>query len=187
MPSSGPLQVIPPGLLGFFNLKSLGQNPSMLDDLVSPTIELREWYMQAQMIDYVNATGLTMTKTRTTISPVGFLTWDLVGGVVPGLVPDNEWWWVENYTIYAQVPAVAGEGCTWSCAYISPSGGAIQVYQTGLERGHSATAAQATRPSCFARQFWVPPGATLGLNLMANTSAGGITYQGAVRLARLRN
>lgn len=43
---SGPLQTLPQGMLGFFQLKNAGKNPTDMPEVLQPVLELRDWYFQ---------------------------------------------------------------------------------------------------------------------------------------------
>lgn len=45
---SGPIQTLPTGLLGFFQLKNVGKYPHDFLETLQGVFELRDWYLQAQ-------------------------------------------------------------------------------------------------------------------------------------------
>lgn len=66
MPSQ--INRVPPGLLSLLGIKALGQNPSVLNDTVQPTVDLIRWYLsiysQLETSDVaVGAVGIVISTT----------------------------------------------------------------------------------------------------------------------------
>jgi len=89
---SGPVQVIPPGLLGALQLKNAGQLPDLLMGTYQPVIELRDWLMQ------FNA------ESRTYTIAAGFIgdNYDVID-----TVPNDEWWMIHEASATAPSAALA--------------------------------------------------------------------------------
>jgi len=49
MPSRFNAGPLPPGLLGFLQLKNSGRLPDFFGDVLTPTMDLRDWYLQAEL------------------------------------------------------------------------------------------------------------------------------------------
>lgn len=58
---SGPINVPVPGLLGLLQLKTMGQNPSQLGDVVQPVLNIERYYLngQAQVFPFNTAPPIT--------------------------------------------------------------------------------------------------------------------------------
>jgi len=146
-----PIQLIPPGLLGFFDLKSEGKAPSEIPSLLQPILEMRKWYFvqTAQRMADVDATR--------------DLTDDLDGFVIPTsdpiIVPSGEWWYVHNLLGKATMPAVANEVIQFAMAWIEPENFLdYEVFEPSTSVPSSS--ATATRQYfAVAHDFWAPPGA----------------------------
>jgi len=178
-PPFGPLQVLPQGLLGFFNLKSMGANPAYMPDLVQPTLDLFEWYMETNSI---LISGMTNTATA-----VGFTGWAVpTAGVT---VPQSEWWWVSKYSIHSEVIAGASGDLTFRCAYANPTVPVIDYWPIGEPSLRfdpaAAIAAVDKQKICSAENFWLPPGSGLGFWVDDITGGTAIDLQGALRYSVL--
>lgn len=178
MSQFGPIQVIPPGLLSFFQLKSLGQNPDTIDSNLSPSLELRDWYMQARNVDWLNQVGAGSAPTRTLGDGVtqfrAFSPNDIQ-------VPSNEIWWIENFTVVAQLPN-ATDTAQFSCGYVRPIVGNQSPYVTGPVVGPMTGVAGKNRVlMAGSGGYWVPGGSSLGMVVMINETAGTILYAGYLR------
>lgn len=109
----GPLQTIPPGLLGMLQLKNLGQAPQTLDDSVIPGIDLTEWYMVQ------NRETLLGTRAPANNDQANF--WAMTTN--PLTVPDREFWYVWSAT--ASIGFAVGDYTTsLSCVALVPGAGA---------------------------------------------------------------
>lgn len=164
--SFGPIQVIPPGMLGYLGLKTSGENPHSLLGEYRPTIEMRDWLFnqQAQMFQVGFAAGsIGGNLAGTTVNT------DSISSV-PGtfVVPKGEWWWFHNATITIAPGAGATDfrGLTIGllCAI-----GASNAY-LNLESSSLVGTNQSWGLS--ARGFWAPPGASLAWTAsIANAAA----------------
>lgn len=177
---SAQIQVIPPGLLGFLNLKTLGANPFLLGDTYQPTIELRDWLLQADQRDFTQDVALASVA-------IGFGA-SLFNLYSPNsiVVPSNEYWWVENYTIQTGNLGAATERCQFQCAMYTPITGTVNIYLMGDPSPDITGAATVRRNATRCGGFFAPSGAALGIAQYIQETAGNITYTGFVRFTRLR-
>lgn len=163
---SGPIQVIPPGLLGFFQLKNMGRNPSDLVDSVQPSLEMFDWYMQARA-EYVglgNTGGVPNATTQfRALAPAVF-------------VPDGEFWYIVTATLISSV-LVAGDSYIACIAMRDPTSGFIHVprAQQGITMSDAIAGAN-TQGLCSAQDWFAPSGVEIGVFLSRNLTAATITY-----------
>lgn len=86
-----PLQKSPLGLLGAFDLKTLGSNPSAFGEVVTPVAEVLPFYTVTRRISYTSATtDADVFATQETIT-----------------VPDGKVWRLLSATAVLNVPAAA--------------------------------------------------------------------------------
>lgn len=173
---SGPVQVIPAGLLGFFQLKSLGRNPADLAEAYQPIVEMRDWLFVTQSVDFgpgplaaVTVLGGVQGGQRFTANPIQ--------------TPSNEWWYVHNYTIRSAA-LVAGDTSNIAPLLFTPITGVINTYLLTSNAGVALTGPNRTQ-GVSAQGFWMPPLSELGFLIYENTSAAGIAYTGTARITRL--
>lgn len=166
----GPVQVFPPGLLGFLQLKNSGKNPEFLSDIISPSLEYRDWLFTARQltVDPNSFIRGFLTANR------GFFSWTSPLGV-----PQDEAWWVRSYMIRTQV-VPAAESITyrpcWKAAFIGSNYGVGDVVGT----------ANAGEVECLGGEnFFLPPGAELGVWIKSCTSAAGIQLSVALEYVPL--
>ena len=93
------LNRVPAGLLSLFQIKEQGQNPNLLDDNVTPALEMENFYL--------TAIGLSLEIAQ----EAGVAFADLASNVATITIPDNEIWVVKalesNFTT-----TTAGTGLT---------------------------------------------------------------------------
>ena len=149
-----PIQIIPPGFLGFFNLKNEGKNPDELPSLLTPTIELRKWYL--------NATAQKMSATDATRSFAN----NLDGFAIPSAnvitVPDGEWWYVHNLLGYAVLPAAANEAVQFGMCWVEPNNFLDYEVFPPSSPLLTSSATVTRRFFSIAADFWAPPGSVFG-------------------------
>lgn len=171
------LQVIPPGLLGFFQLKSGGKNPSALGEDLSPVLECFRWYMQARLENSLQFIGFSAIA----VNVVGAFNFS------PNniLVPENEIWWVENFTVQSAALAAGEELMMVPMMLGPPQLGSISNYALGttafVANAGDRYSIPATPPGFFA-----PPGSSLGFFVNRIVTAGNITISGFARVARCK-
>jgi len=154
----GPIQQLPPGLLGFLQLKSQGQNPSLLADSYQPSIEMLDWLL------------LASNETLQVGFAAGTIGGNLASSTVNAVatVPNEEWWYVHRFSV-----GVAPVGAT----RISNVG----LIMTLSAAGAAANFSLASNPvigvadlvNVGAQGFFAPPGAILGW--IANITNAGAT------------
>lgn len=169
----GPVQLIAPGLLGFFQLKDQG-NPSVISDELSGSIELRDWYLIGEAEGFQSARTVTLSP-----GVAGFVSFAVPGPIV---VPANEFWFVQNFTVRAFTPlstdsAIIRPAMQWPAGTTN----VLTFAQQAARITGPGTAAVSV-----AENFWAPAGATLGIQQQEVLSATTLNAQGALLFTRLR-
>lgn len=163
MPIYGPIQGIPPGLLGLLQLKTVGRNPGTLDGNVSPGFELSDWYLRANQIQL----STTYTQLMAATAGGGYQVFTTPSALV---VPDGEWWYVNFY---------AARGGLAAADTVNQMRTAIQTNRVAPVRfgrfGGPNTLAGQGSLLCFDTDFWVPPGAEFGVHVANVVSPAGVT------------
>lgn len=168
MAENGPIQIFPPGLLGFLQLKNSGQNPSILDGTVQPSLEMLPWLFLGRA-DSLQV-GFAPASIGGNLSAATFRS-DAVSSA-PGTfnVPNSQWWYVH----YLDLGFTPGAGATaWSWPWIG-----FQM-DVGATAKNIAVATLGGIPNTSsnqpfqlsARDFFVPPGSALGFGINV-TNAG---------------
>lgn len=177
MPSfvSRPIQVIPPGLLGFLQLKSpAGRNPEELNGDVQPTLEMLEFYLNANR-EFLPTAQVSLGSGASGFT--GFTTNALI-------CPQDQWWYVHDYTV---VSAQVGAGDTildLRAAYRKVAGAAVQA----LCLSENGNTADAVNERCISRSypgFWVAPGEELCIYVSLTTLAAARVVFGDALVTRL--
>lgn len=162
----GPLQITPPGFLGFLNLKNEGKNPREIPEDLTPTIELRNWYL--------NATAQAMSATNATVSLLnnqdGFAL-PSAGNIV---VPSGEWWYVHSMLVWAVLPAAVTEFLAMSPAWVEPNNFIDFEVLSPPAPLLQGVAGATRRYFNTARDFWVPPGSALCWHVLTAETATSI-------------
>jgi len=174
---SGPLQVIPAGLLGFLQLKNAGQNPRDLVDSVQPTFDLWRHYLASY--------GEIWNQASTFIQagPVGAVGFGAFN-TLPIVVPTQQWWYVHSYNV--RVVVAAGDTYRYQCAYRTNQLSTAHVEIA--DSGNVVTADAATwDPNKTFRDFLVPPGTEFGIwaTLLTVSGANSGTFIPTLRFTRL--
>lgn len=147
----GPVQLVPPGLLGFLNLKSSGDNPHSILAEYRPAIEMRDWLLQARQED-INFTNNVLVT--------GNLGTRLFLNNAP-IVPQGEWWFVHNVAMFTGLlPAgdIIGGAIDWVVG--NPANYAVHIVGNQQTFTGAANRVALWRSD---RGFFMPPGAQLGL------------------------
>lgn len=149
--TTGPIQSPIFGFLGLLQLKNLGQNPRDLGNMVQPTMEMLQWYLQPQAIA-LSSQGTAAIGSGTT--------GQVISSAPNDRVPGREWWYVHN--VLATVSGLAA-GDTLGLAVCSIkdfiTGGIPTIHGDVFRQPVSGVT---TRPAAFARDFWLSPGTGLG-------------------------
>lgn len=167
---SGPIQPPPLGLLGLLQLKNVGRNPAFLQDEVSPSIEMFDFWIQGSLDTVGTFSAAPAAGTVTGFNP--FTTPSSL------TVPNEETWWVENFSCTFG----AGVGGTFTgirLAYQNFNGKTFVIGDQELN-----LAAQNTR-IMVARRFWLPPGSVLGWFHDSITVAAGAVATSGLQFARM--
>lgn len=172
---SRPIQVIPAGLLGFFNLKNNGQNPVELLEVVQPQLDMRDWYFQSAAED------LPIASIALPNGSPGFNAFT----TNPLLVPSDEWWYVLELTVRTGNLA-ATDASSFSGGYITPTTGVFHTYQVGSRTSVTGNAGAAFQGCANARGFFVPPDSALAVVIESLLTAATVTFSAHARVARLR-
>lgn len=91
-----PINRFPLGLLGFVDIKAMGENPRYLDGRVQSTMDLTKWYMAEARDRYLS----------TVMNPAA----PAVNWAAPN-IPSPQMWLLES--VWVDVTAVIGAGITW--------------------------------------------------------------------------
>jgi hypothetical protein len=181
LPSSlGPLQVIPPGLLGFFQLKSAGVLPSLLSYEVQPSLEMRDWYFQARQQDEISFFGAVPISNSLTTGSQGAQGFS--AGVTPQ-VPRGQYWYVTEAT--AGVTAFIAAADTIRVALMTFNALGGNTILRGPDYNDLITARTRSVQCRNDHPFWLGPGDTFGLMVYDILSVAGITFNLRLRFTPL--
>jgi hypothetical protein len=180
IPTIGPIQLVPPGLMGLLQLKSTGRLPGELSGAVRPSLELFTWYMASRVVDIPALPGSAgQPSVAIPTATQGFNAFT----TNPLIVPNGQWWWVESFTVQALI-GVAADTIGGVAPGWTPNLGAapVQRYMVGRPVDDVATA-QVIRTvwSYASAPFFAPPGAQFGCFNSRITTATSITLAGFVR------
>lgn len=170
---SGPIQVIPKGLLGLLQLKQQGSNPSELADVVASCINIEQYYWQQLVVDHFQLVGGAPSTNVPTASPgnKAFVT-------NPLNVPQGQLWYVLEYSLSCSL--VAAETIRFAPLIIYDPALATPV-QLGLDYTDVVTA-RARAAQCFVQKpFWAPAGSGIGFWVGDSLTAGNIVVTGSIR------
>lgn len=168
-----PIQLVPPGLLGLFQLKDNGRGIQSLPDVLQGVLELRDWYFQSRAEISQGTHGITVaagTRGWTSFSP----------GIIE--VPPREWWWVHTYTIIT-ADIAAGDTVTFLPMYIPQATGSLRFLALGPANKNMG--GTANRPVVLAQNFFLPPGSILGFWIEQHGAVGNTSFTGHLRFTRL--
>lgn len=185
MQTFGPIQTVPRGLLGLLQLKSRGQNPIDISDLVSPIISLFDFWMNGEAQNITNTGAGEGIPTR--VMPAATTAFQgFVDGapVVDLIVPQDEVWFVTDYTIFTGVLA-ATDIVNFACGFRTPQVGNTWQIVKGAFSGEITGSATGKRAYASSSNFFLPPGSQAGIQVSRNDSAGTITYSGCMRAVRM--
>lgn len=164
----GPIQVIPPGLMGLLQLKQEGRLPSQLAETVAPVLELRDWYLTARRVDDLALFPAGQPQVGIATGGIGLKT--LLSGGVAAAVPGNQIWYVEELTIQVNT-ALATDSLAFSPMVLGNGNRSHQVGPTVFDSAFAG----ARQRSLFAkadRGFWAFPGDVFAVGVTDVVSAG---------------
>lgn len=169
----GPVQVIPPGLLGFLQLKNAGVNPEQLEKAIRVVWDAQEWYFESRMEVIRSALVNTAAGPLNGNQPLADLT-----------VPQDEYWWVQNISVYGSVgsPLGAGDVVRMLVTYVMPQFGNDPF---AIEQPLGQAFGQGDTPLISASGFFVPSGAVLGFYFVRYAQALGNQFRAICRFTRL--
>jgi hypothetical protein len=151
----------PFGILGFLGIKNFGRNPSSVADVLAPTWDYSDWYLNT------NSTLLTANPTLTA-----------VGGTIIFQVPDDRVWWVSNFDVF--VSTDPGEAIRYNIARFT---NATLTQRCVLGPQETVGASTDLRTGYFGSPIILSPGEGLGVNIMSIT--GNITAFSNVRVTEM--
>lgn len=171
----GPIQLIPPGLLGLLQLKQAGRNPSDLLETVQAVIEMRDWYFQSRTVDATTLIGGNPSINITVPGNFAFTT-------NPALVPNGQWWYVTDFTVDALIATAADSIRLAACWMPNNALAPVQRYLLGPD-ANDIVSARANRHVMAKADhgIWLPPGSSLGVEVFDVLTAGNITVTAHVR------
>lgn len=175
----GPIQLIPPGLMGLLQLKQGGQLPSMLSKTVAPVVELRDWYLTARRVDELALFGGVPTVSLPSIGSKPF-----VFGGNNATVPAGQIWWVEQMTIQVTGTGaiVATDLLRYAPGIIPGTGGALSQAVAPPTSDYLLVArSRAIRAELAPRGFWAFPGDTFAALVDDVVTTNGWTAQLGLR------
>ncbi|HEX8838288.1 MAG TPA: hypothetical protein VF748_15200 [Candidatus Acidoferrum sp.] len=141
---------------------------------------MTQWWLQRNDIDICLSLGGLTTFTAG-VNAVGVF--GPSSGALTLSVPNEETWWVSNYTLIAQ--CLATEDLVLSGAFTFPAS-ASAVYELGPAFVEPTDAtARARQVSWSARGFWLYPGAKLQAVVHDVKTAGTINIGAGLRGARI--
>lgn len=170
---SGPIQSRLAGYLGFFQLKNAGVNPRDLADFVQPVAELRDWY-------FSSGAG-PLAADQNVLIAGGFDGVNITGIAVPS----NEMWFVQHYSLFAQLTATDNISLAPAMQFDPNTGGAHLLSDGMLGAAPLVGTAAGRTVGVTARDFFAPPGAIFGIAVGECISGGNVTVSQRIRGARL--
>jgi hypothetical protein len=171
---SGPIQVLPAGLLGFLQLKSpAGRNPDVLTGEVQPGLEMLDFYVNQQSIHAVQG-GKTIG--------LGTGSGNQIFDTPSIVVPLDEFWFVRYFTVQMS-PLTAGDILQGFApmAYLDPNAPSARFHLLAQPIYGRPTGGI---PVSTAFDFWVPPGTQFGAYIDTYTFAAAEGVVGDMFFAR---
>jgi hypothetical protein len=174
----GPIQIIPPGLLGLLQLKQLGRLPDKLSDLVAPVVELRDWYLTARRVDEFGLFGSSANLLLAGPSFSGISGFTLASGPIMA-VPQNQIWWVEQFTIDVVLSGAAD--FIRFAPMIQSAAPSLTRQQTGPDVADVTTARTRVVSARSDRGFWAFPGDVFSAIVFDSANAAANTVHARLR------
>jgi len=157
----GPIQVLPPGLVNFLQLKIGGYAPDALSQVVTPEFDMLPFWLRATQKNLSDPAG-AIWALNILAGPVATTFPYVNTSTLANLtVPDREWWHVTNAT--ARVRNDAGVTTTNFAMAVTSIGGPRNALNIALVGEKTASLAPAIYDVITANEFWMPPGSTFGL------------------------
>jgi len=170
---SGPIQVIPKGLLGLLQLKQQGNNPSELSNVVASCFDIRELYYQQLVQDQFSLVGGLPTEN---VNPAA--NGNHAFTTSPLLVPAGFMWLVLQYSIVCNL--LAAETIKASCQLITDPALSTPVL-LGDSYTDVVTARARTANWRASGPFYAPAGSSIGFVVHDVLTAATISCFGNIR------
>jgi len=153
--SFGPIQIIPPGLLGFLGLKTSGENPHSLLGEYRPTVEMRDWLLRSRG-EYLQV-GFAAGSVGGNLAGTTINT-DAISSI-PGAftVPKGEYWFFHDLTV-SLAPGAAATDVRALCLGLLVQIGAATGF---LNLASSPVLGTNQAFTLSAQGVWAPPGALI--------------------------
>lgn len=190
---TSPIGFVPAGLLDFFQLKSMGENPQTLGQQIAPIMDIFRWYADTRAQGFVvsatnpafpyaaniSAQGISITATTPT---------NLSNGTNL-IVPATEVWIVLECTCTVGFTATAGQYGSFSMRHSEQLGNGATFIWPMLPQGFFSGDAAVARSGrlVLERPIIIPGDSTILLNTDGiNVAASNITPTVSMRLLRLQ-
>ena len=148
---TGPIQTPMAGFLSLLNLKNKGLLPDILQGSVQPTIDAADFYKRGS--------GIYATNLSRSLAAAAYNTISAISAATPLVVPANETWWVEHWTIRATAGGAGATVDEFSPAFLV-TGGTLPGF---VFPDRNLVSATKTSSTVSVRGVWLPPGATVGM------------------------
>lgn len=168
----GPIQVIPPGLVGLLQLKQFGRLPDQLQGSVQPVLEMRDWYFQARRQGELSLWGV-VPQTAALVTASGAAVFEFSANIAGGAqVPLGQTWYVEQCAVNAAL--VAADNVRFTIVTHDSTG--HNVVQVAPDYQDTTTARARLATVHADRGFWLGPGDTISLQTLDIVSVPGIAF-----------
>ena len=157
-----PINKHPTGLLGFLGIKNGGRYPQALTEVLTATLDLRDWYFSANEV-------------APRVEPQDI---NVVGYQAYYTVPDSEFWVINQATAFNFGTLIASQKLRLSIASTKPGGNTVVISPSPVQADEGRLTVG------LSRRIFVSPGETVGI--LANEIQGGpISIGLALRYTRL--
>jgi len=172
----GPIQLIPPGLMGLMQLKQAGRLPTWLSETVAPVVDLSDWYKAARRLDNISLFGVPAIQTAALATGANGVQ-NFTVGANPPSVPNGQIWWVDQLVIKCSLVATT-DLLRGQPILMGPQGNNAASWQAlGPDVSNQTAIPRAQWFSMRAdRPFWAFPGDIFGLFLFDLSSTAGIVF-----------
>lgn len=175
---SGPIQVLPRGLLSLLQLKQMGKSPSQLAEVVAPTLDIMEFYRQGLFVDQRN---FLPSGSATLLFNARNFNGPFTNGTETLTAPNNETWYVERFSAIGNIPAA--DTCRIALAIASVP--AVTVLPVSEDVTDVLNARNRTFSICARSPFWLPPGWQIGAVVMDVLTGTNISLIASMRAIRI--
>lgn len=159
----GPIQLPAAGLLGLLQLKADGRGVANLTDTCVPSLEMAPWWLRSAAVLYPAGSAIAIAAGNIRVFR-DFTT--------PVTVPQGVWWYVHDYTLAISTSPTdtATRVCLSWASQIT--GAAYFAMFPDAQPFDLAANQERLQTAC---NFWLPPGARLGIYADTVTGAGGLS------------